>query len=205
MRFYIADNHFYHAILNTSMDKRGFDTVEEMNEYMIEKWNKKVKKKDEVVIIGDFSWGSEYETCQILDRLKGKLYLVTGNHDKTIMKSEKLKERFGWVKSYAELSDNGRKVVLCHYPMLFYNGQYRLSKNDVPLTYMLYGHVHDTDDQKLILSFQEQIRNYKRVHMDGVERGIPSNMINCFCKYSDYEPLTLDEWIELYSKREIGE
>jgi len=26
---------------------------------------------------------------------------------------------------------------------------------------------------------------------------IPCNMINCFCKYSDYEPLTLDEWIAL--------
>ncbi len=25
---------------------------------------------------------------------------------------------------------------------------------------------------------------------------IPSNMINCFCMYSDYEPLTLDELIE---------
>ena len=26
-------------------------------------------------------------------------------------------------------------------------------------------------------------------------------MINCFCMYSDYTPLTLDEWIELDAKR----
>ncbi|MDC0790754.1 hypothetical protein POG07_16735, partial [Coprococcus comes] len=24
---------------------------------------------------------------------------------------------------------------------------------------------------------------------------IPCNMINCFCMYSNYQPLTLDEWI----------
>ena len=26
-------------------------------------------------------------------------------------------------------------------------------------------------------------------------------MINCFCMYSDYTPLTLDEWIECDRKR----
>jgi hypothetical protein len=26
-------------------------------------------------------------------------------------------------------------------------------------------------------------------------------MINCFCMYSDYVPLTLDEWIALDEKR----
>ena len=30
---------------------------------------------------------------------------------------------------------------------------------------------------------------------------IPCNMINCFCMFSDYVPLTLDEWIELDNKR----
>ena len=32
---------------------------------------------------------------------------------------------------------------------------------------------------------------------DGSEyKNIPCHMINCFCMFSDYEPLTLDEWIE---------
>ena len=35
MIYYIADCHFYHAALNTKMDKRGFADVTEMNEYMI--------------------------------------------------------------------------------------------------------------------------------------------------------------------------
>ena len=30
---------------------------------------------------------------------------------------------------------------------------------------------------------------------------IPCNMINCFCMFSDYQPMTLDEWIEIDRKR----
>ena len=32
-------------------------------------------------------------------------------------------------------------------------------------------------------------------------RTIPFQMINCFCMYSDYQPLSLDEWIETDKKR----
>ncbi len=52
-----------------------------MNDYMIEQWNKKVRKNDEVVILGDFSWGDLEQTQDVLDRLKGKLFMIRGNHD----------------------------------------------------------------------------------------------------------------------------
>ena len=81
MRYYIADCHFFHEKLNERMDKRGFVSVEEMNEYMIEKWNSKVNRNDEVVIIGDFSWGKIEETKELLSKLKGTLYMIRGNHD----------------------------------------------------------------------------------------------------------------------------
>ena len=58
MRYYIADSHFFHGALNTVMDCRGFANVEEMNEYMLRKWNRKVRPNDEVVILGDLSWGN---------------------------------------------------------------------------------------------------------------------------------------------------
>ena len=57
MRYYIADPHFFHGNLNTKMDHRGFAGVDEMNAYMLQKWNEKVRKNDEVVILGDLSWG----------------------------------------------------------------------------------------------------------------------------------------------------
>lgn len=201
MRYYIADNHFFHGALNDKMDHRGFASEEEMNEYMITKWNEKVRKKDEVVILGDFSLGGVEETKALLDRLQGKLHLILGNHDR-VMESKKMDlSRFEWVKRYAELSDNGRKVVLCHYPVFCYNGQYRLDRNGNPRTYMLYGHVHDTMDQRLVEQFQKITRGTKTVNAAGEEQIIPCHMINCFCKYSDYVPLSLDEWIELDEAR----
>ena len=163
------------------MDCRGFAGAEEMNEAMIEKWNARVRKKDEVVIIGDLSFGSAQETNELVRRLKGKLYL--------------------WIKPYEELSDNRRKVILCHYPVMCYNGQYRLDKDGNPKTYMLHGHTHDTHDQRLLDRFQEITRKTMVTDAQGDVRAIPCNMINCFCMYSDYTPLTLDEWIECDRKR----
>ena len=80
-------------------------------------------------------------------------------------------------------------------------GDYRLDEEGKPKTYMLYGHVHDTVDQRLLETFQEIVRNTVSTDAQGNTRNIPCNMINCFCKYSDYEPLTLDEWIECDQKR----
>lgn len=201
MRYYIADLHFFHEKLNTTMDRRGFSTGEEMNKYMLRKWNGKVRKNDEVVILGDLSWGSAEQTNELLTKLNGRLYLITGNHDRFVQKTTFNPSRFTWIKPYAELSDNGRRVVLCHYPVMCYHGQYRLDEKGNPKTYMLYGHVHDTKDERLIEQFQAITRATVTVNAQGEEQHIPCNMINCFCMYSDYEPLTLDEWIELDRKR----
>lgn len=195
MRYYIADLHFFHENMNTKMDCRGFANVEEMNEYIIEKWNKKVRNNDEVVILGDLSWAKAEVTNELLKRLKGKLYLIRGNHDRFLDDKNFDASRFEWIKPYEEMQDNKRKVVLCHYPVMCYNGQYRLDAMGNPKTYMLYGHVHDTQDQRLLEQFQEITKRTQVTGPDGVSRDIPCNMINCFCMYSDYTPLTLDEWI----------
>ncbi len=196
MRYYIADLHFFHENMNTKMDCRGFETVEEMNEYMINQWNRKVRKNDEVVILGDLSWGKAKETNELLKRLNGKLYMIRGNHDYFLDEKEFDNSRFEWIKSYDELKDNKRKVVVCHYPIMCYNGQYRLNEKGESKTYMLYGHVHDTQDQRLLEQFQEITRSTKSIGPDGTKKNIPCNMINCFCMYSNYIPLSLDEWIE---------
>lgn len=52
MFFFIADTHFGHnAIID--LCHRPFKCVEEMDGYMIERWNKKVSPGDTVYIIGD--------------------------------------------------------------------------------------------------------------------------------------------------------
>lgn len=47
---------------------------------MIVRWNERVrKKKDEVVILGDLCLGKGEQVNELLHKLNGKKYLVTGN------------------------------------------------------------------------------------------------------------------------------
>lgn len=205
MRYYISDLHFYHSNLNDRMDCRGFASGEAMNQYMIEKWNKKVRDNDEVVILGDFSIAGATETTEILKQLHGKLYLIQGNHDKFLKDKSFDTSHFQWIESYKELNDNKRKVILSHYPVFCYNGQYRLDEEGNPKVYMLYGHVHNTYDEFLVNKFQKETRESIRTIRGSDEPvTIPCHMINCFCMFSDYEPLTLEEWIVLDRKRREG-
>lgn len=198
MRFYISDLHFYHKALLTKMDARGFASVEEMHAHMIEAWNQTVRPQDEVVILGDLSMEKGDLTNQIVDQLNGRLYLIVGNHDSLFLKDRAFHaDRFVWIKEYEEMKDDGRKVVLSHYPIVCYNGQYRLNKEGIATTYMLYGHVHDTRDEKLLRQFRELAKQETFTDFTGEEHHVPCQMINCFCMKSDYHPLTLDQWIEL--------
>ncbi len=200
---YIADCHFYHDRICREMDRRGFSGFEEMNRHMIDQWNKKVTSKDEVYILGDFSISKPDATVKILQELNGRLHLLIGNHDRY------LEDRhYGWntwfksIEPYQEIRDNGRNVILSHYPVFCYKGQYRRDKEGRPLTYMLYGHVHNTHDEDLVNRFIMETRTTKAKSRHSTEpEEIPCNMINCFCMFSDYQPLTLDEWIVTDQKR----
>ena len=197
MRYYISDCHFFHGAMNEKMDRRGFSDTEEMNRVMIERWNSRVRKNDEVVILGDLSWGGATQTALLLRELKGKKFLLEGNHDRFLSTSTFDRDLyFGWIAPYREMNDDGRKVILCHYPVFCYNGQYRLRENGDAKTYMLYGHVHDTMDERLVNSFISRTRKTAVEDYSGQLRTIPCTMINCFCMFSGYVPLTLDEWIE---------
>lgn len=201
-KLYIADLHFFHNNLNRSMDMRGFENYEVMNEKLIEIWNENVNERDEIYILGDFSISKAEDTENILKRLKGKKYLIEGNHDKFLKNKNFDRELFEWIKPYAEIRDNGRKVILSHYPIVCYNGQYKITKKGAPITYMLYGHVHNTRDELIINGLINITRNTKMNDKDtGEEKNVPCNMINCFCMFSDYVPLTLNEWIEVDFKR----
>ena len=50
--FFTSDLHFGHTNVIT-LDKRPFSSVEEMDEELIKRWNKKVGKGDLVYVLGD--------------------------------------------------------------------------------------------------------------------------------------------------------
>lgn len=110
--------------------------------------------------------------------------------------------RFLKIKDYAEIHDNKRKIVLMHYPVFCYNGQFRRGADGTPLTYMLHGHIHKSEDQVLVDRFSTETRAMMRksAHQK-TAKPVPCQMINCFCMYSDYTPLTLEEWVECDQRR----
>lgn len=78
--WFISDTHFNHANI-IKYCRPEFNSVEEMNELMIENWNKVVKKGDKVYHLGDVFFGNKEEFKKLWPRLNGKKRLIVGNHD----------------------------------------------------------------------------------------------------------------------------
>jgi len=86
-RWVISDTHFGHKnILTFNHDGkpvREFSSVEEMDEIIVQNWNKVVKQDDIVYHLGDVVIGSgdNINHLSIIDRCNGLKVLVKGNHD----------------------------------------------------------------------------------------------------------------------------
>lgn len=201
MKLYISDLHFYHENV-LKLDKRPFEDVRSMNQYLIDRWNQKVRGGDQIIVLGDMFWTRDAgEINAILNRLNGKICLIEGNHDKAWMNREGVNmERFEWIKPYAQITDGNNIVIASHYPVFCYDHQYLKNKDSTDRTFMLYGHVHNTHDEVLVNQF---IQLTKQTVLKGSEedRKIPCHMINCFCGFSDYTPLSLAEWIKIDEER----
>ena len=78
--FFTADHHFGHENI-IRFSERPFESLEQMNEEMIRKWNEKIEPGDTVYHLGDFSLGKPDFTKEILDRLNGNIHLIKGNHE----------------------------------------------------------------------------------------------------------------------------
>ena len=122
--FFTSDTHFSHKNI-LSFGIRPFSTLEEMEEVLINNWNRKVRPGDIVYHLGDFFLGKDPEkACQILDRLNGQKFLIKGNHDypkvlsgyeHKFVKVEKMHK----VKIKDPDAPHGRRlIVLCHYPLV---------------------------------------------------------------------------------------
>lgn len=126
--FIISDTHFFHRrILEFEAQARPFSSVEEMNEAMVDLWNRVVTKRDTVWHLGDACFGKA-ENLAIFDRLNGRKKLVLGNHDEHNA-SEYLKY-FVDVKACVGYD----KCLLTHVP-IHPNQFYRFRAN-------VHGHLH---------------------------------------------------------------
>lgn len=185
MNRYISDLHFGHANV-IRFDNRPFNDTDEMERVLIRNWNSVTVPDDTVYILGDFCWGKEPEWKRILPQLNGGKVLIRGNHDLKEMSSE-LKKMFQDIKDYKEITDNGRHVIMCHYPILLYKASYN------PDCYMLCGHVHVTRENDFLSRWRAELKSTKSSNTHNC-----GNIINvgCMMPYMDYTPRTLDEIIK---------
>ncbi|MGH9920667.1 MAG: metallophosphoesterase, partial [Nitrososphaerales archaeon] len=79
--FLTADLHLGHARI-CEYTGRPFDSVEEMNDWLIDAWNERVAGNDEVYVLGDVALGRISETLPLVAELHGTRHLIVGNHDR---------------------------------------------------------------------------------------------------------------------------
>jgi calcineurin-like phosphoesterase family protein len=114
--FLISDSHFGHA--NTFLKfkqadgvtpLRPFTSVEEMDETMVENWNRVVKPHDKVYHLGDVVINRKY--LSTLGRLNGDKVLIKGNHD--IWHLKDFAEHFRDIRGYHVMDG----LIMSHVPI----------------------------------------------------------------------------------------
>lgn len=135
MIYFTADLHFYHDNI-IRIKNRPFPNSEKMNQALINNWNKTVNANDEVYILGDVTMkGAEYAK-EVLGQLRGRKYLIKGNHDRYINQEGFDSSIFVWIKDYHEMIYKNKGFVLFHYPIEEWNHFFRGSIH-------LHGHQHN--------------------------------------------------------------
>ena len=163
---FIADLHLGHT--NMALH-RGFATVEEHDEYIIEKYNSVVSKRDVTYILGDVTM-EKSSPYPLLDRLNGVKHVVLGNHDRR----QDVKKLLEYVDSVAGMIQY-KGVMLTHCPIHPMELDYRFSRN-------IHGHIHDKVVTKDIYEYGYKINT------------IPDERYICVsCERVDYTPKTLEE------------
>jgi calcineurin-like phosphoesterase family protein len=177
--WFISDTHFCHENI-IGFSGRPFLNVEEMNEAMIENWNKVVKPQDKIWHLGDVALGyggDEKHIENILRRLNGHKRLIVGNHDH--IKSPVLHKYFDKIELWNGFGDktHSRAFTCSHIPLPIDH----LRNGDI----CVHGHLHN----KVVLDLRFRIQ---RPH---------PNYINVCVEHTNYTPIHIDEIWKMIEER----
>jgi calcineurin-like phosphoesterase family protein len=78
--FVTSDQHLGHYKI-IEYCSRPFETLDEMNETLIQNWNNTIRNSDKVYFLGDLAFGKAHTTDYWLDQLNGEILFFRGNHD----------------------------------------------------------------------------------------------------------------------------
>ena len=171
--FLIANCQFGRANI-IKKNKRPFESVQEMNDEMIQRWNTVVTDKDQVIHLGNFAWDPSTAE-EVLSKLNGKsILLLPGEEDSDILDMHAK----GLLPKNASLSNriyelNSVKATFAYWPML----EWPLKDRDHYLYYGYYGTKYKPDHKK--------------------------KMINMACEFWNYTPHNMSNLIKLFTDKDV--
>lgn len=139
--WFTSDLHFWHKNI-CKYCNRPFETMEEMNQTLINNWNSVVKEDDTVFVLGDMGFCGYDKLEPLMSQLNGKKYLIQGNHD-----SDKIVFRLyeaNIIEDYYKMIEvtiigdeecPDQQLTLCHFPMIDWPNKERGA-------WMVHGHQH---------------------------------------------------------------
>ena len=126
------------------------ESLDRMDQIIIDKINAMVQPNDTFYIPGDFSFVKKDFNLvrKYRERMNCKhIHFIRGNHD--YFTDREYRTVFEFVGYYEEINFNKTKFIISHWPMISWNGSYHGS-------IMLHGHCHSN------------INNWKDMHMPGL-------------------------------------
>jgi len=154
--YFTSDTHYMHTNIcrgttrwsNADGFTRNFDTLDQMNDRIVNGINEVVGQDDILFHLGDWSFGGFEMIWKFRHRINCQnIHLILGNHDHHIERDrEGIRGLFSSVNQYLELEVKGKdweqNYVLMHYPIISWN-----KMNDGVIH--LHGHVHLSADRRI--------------------------------------------------------
>ena len=151
--FITSDLHFGHN-KEFLYGPRGFSSIEEHDEAVIQNWNSVVTENDIVYILGDVMMGPNRKECvEKVNRLNGTIYIVCGNHDseQKILDYTKCNNiQFTYdhnnnlIPTYSTMIRKGKRAFyLSHQPLIITGNIFH--QDYLSRSISLHGHTHSKD------------------------------------------------------------
>jgi len=190
--FFTSDTHYSHsnicsATTNWSVNEgyaRKFDSLQDMNQRLVDNINNMVGEDDILIHLGDWSFGGFDKIEEFRSQINCKnIHLVLGNHDHHIERNkEDIQRLFSSVQQYLRLEvriPNGKLVekfsfVCMHYPIASWHD---MNQGVIHL----HGHVHLPSDLRV-------------AEGKAMDVGVDGNGL---------EPISLDEVLSIMKDREV--
>jgi len=174
-------------------EPRGFTNEIEMNEAIVERWNKVVKPEDIIWNLGDMAMNDIDNAVKYLKRLNGTQYWLAGNHDTTNKICTILDTCHNIVmldEMYATIiKECGMSIYMSHYPTLTANyDDKKFSRHVIAL----HGHTHQQTnflqlDNPFLYHVGMDSHNCTPVHIDEILADVRNRWNECGQLYSKYK------------------